>query len=180
MRRTFLDTRVLSDPGWWHWTITIPVVAAHLLGVPWAIAAAMFLSAAMALYYFLRLRRVRPFPVQLRLAFLGVLLIGLLPAMFWLYYVALVGMTVRVTVGYCLLSRLLGLAWFNRSEPLTFSLLRRQFLSPPSGGLLRWRRTPEVDVVESCSLQSRRLPGMACTIGRSAVNSCSIDGDCAA
>ncbi len=134
----------------------------------------------MALSYFLRLRRVRPFPVQLRLAFLGVLLIGLLPAMHWLHYVSLVGLTARVTIGYCLMGRLLGLAWFNRTVPLTFALFCRQLLSPPSGGLLRWPLTPGVDVVESCSLQSRRQPGMASTIARSAVTSCSIDGDCAA
>jgi hypothetical protein len=41
MHRTFLDTRVLADPAWWHWAITIPLLAAHVFALPWAIEAAL-------------------------------------------------------------------------------------------------------------------------------------------
>jgi hypothetical protein len=134
-RRMAFNPRVFADLAWWHWAITIPLLAAHLAGFSWAIWAALGLCAAMALYYLLRFRSPRPIPVQVRLAFLAWLLIGLLPAMRWMYYFALVGITARVIFGYCLLARVLGLFSFNRSAPLNVALLRRQFLSPSDGGL---------------------------------------------
>jgi hypothetical protein len=154
MSRTFLETRVLEDPSWWHWAVTIPLLAAHVLGLSWAIELALLLCAAMALYYRLRLRRWRAFPVQVRLAFVGWLLLGLLPAMHWMHYVALVGTTAMVAVGYCLLGRLLALLWFNRSEPLTLALIKRVLLSSPDGGL--FYRRPMLERTRptcSCSLE---------------------------
>jgi hypothetical protein len=139
MNRTFLNTRVLADPAWWHWAITIPLLAAHVCALPGAIEAALVLCATMALYYLLRLRRVRPFPVQVRLAYLGWLLMGLLPAMHWMHYIALAGTTAMVTVGYCPLGRVLSLLWFNRTEHLSLSLLKRVLSSPPDGGLFYYR-----------------------------------------
>jgi hypothetical protein len=135
------------------------------LAFPWAIEAALLLCAAMALYYLLRLRRLRPFPVQVRLAYLGWLLVGLLPAMHWMHYVALVGTTAMVTVGYCPLARVLSLLWFNRTEPLRLPLLQRVLLSPPGGGL--FYRTPLPETARpacSCSLARGRagILGQGC------------------
>ena len=56
MHRTSFDTRVLTDLAWWHWAVTVPLLAAHLSAFPWAIEAALLLCAAMALYYLLRIR----------------------------------------------------------------------------------------------------------------------------
>jgi hypothetical protein len=39
-----------------------------------------------------------------------------------------------VTFGYCTLARCLSLLPWNRSEPLSFALLRRTFLSRPVKG----------------------------------------------
>jgi hypothetical protein len=150
MHRRLLNIRVLADPSWWHWALTIPLLAAHLLGFPWAIEAALFLCAAMIVCYLSRLRRLLPFPVQMRLAYFAWLLIGLLPAMHWMHYIALVGTSAMVTVGYCMMGRVLLLAWFNRTEPLTLSLVRRLFLSPPDGGLL-YRRPTYRTSPQSCS-----------------------------
>lgn len=153
MHRTFFDPRALADPAWWHWAMTFPLLTAHLSELPGAIEAALLLCAAMALYYLLRLRRLRPFPVQVRLAYLGWLLLGLLPGMHWMHYVALAGTTAMVTVGYCPLERVLSLLWFNRTEPWRLSLLQRVLLSPPGGGL--FYRTPLLETAGpacSCSL----------------------------
>src|SRR5262245_27002713 len=138
MRRVFLDRHVLLDLKWWHWAITVVLLGAHLLGWPWAIEAALALCAVMAVYYLFRFRSLQAFAVQTRLAYFGLLSLGLLPDMQWLYYIALVGTSARITVGYCFLGRLLGLAWFNRTEPLTFSLVTRQLLAAPEGALFNW------------------------------------------
>lgn len=157
MNRTFLNAHVFTDPSWWHWALTIPLLAAHLSGLPWAIEAALVLCAAMTAYYWLRLRRLRSFPVQVRVAYIGWLLTGLLPAMHWMLYVSLVGLIARVSFGYCLLGRMLSLVPFNRTEPFTFSLFRRVFFSRPDGALFEWHSDLEPAPVHSCSLR----PGKA-------------------
>ncbi len=169
--RNVIDTRVLSDPGWRHWAITIPLLIAHLAGAPWAMTAAMGLCVVMALYYLIRIRRLRPFPVQVRLAYLAWLLMGLLPYMQWMHYVALVGTTAMVLVGYCPLIRMLSLLGFNRDEPFTWFLLRRVILAPPSGGLFRMN-SDRAAVGSACSTQS--LPHSAATGCSLAATSCSV------
>ena len=52
MSRPTLDRRVVIDVSWWHWALTIPLLAAHLTGSTWAIAAAMGLCAAAGGYFF--------------------------------------------------------------------------------------------------------------------------------
>ena len=160
MHRAFLETRVLRDPSWWHWAITVPLLAAHVLGLPWAIEAALLLCAAMTLCYLLLMRSLQPFPVQVRLVYFGWLQVGLLPAMQWMHYIALVGTTAMVTVGYCPLGRMLALLWFNRTEPLTLSLLQRVLFSRPDGGLLYRRPMRETArPICSCSLESSNRVG---------------------
>lgn len=151
MKPAYVNTRVLTDPGWWHWAATVPLLAAHLLGSPRAGEAALALCIAMSLYFLPGARGLRPFAVQVRLAFAVLLLLGLLPAMGWIYVAALAGTVARVLVGYCLLARVLQLVWFNRSEPLTSALLRRVFLAPPDGGLFRWRAAQAAGPPLSCS-----------------------------
>ena len=46
MSRPVLDRQVVIDVSWCHWALTIPLLAAHLTGSTWAIAAAMGLCAA--------------------------------------------------------------------------------------------------------------------------------------
>jgi hypothetical protein len=153
MSRAIVDTRVFTDPSWWHWAVTIPLLVAHVSGLPSAIEAALGLCAAMTLSYLACFRRLLPFPVQVRLTYLAWLLVGLLPAMRWMHYVALAGTTAMVLVGYCLLARMLNLAWFSRTGPLTLSLFQSVCLSPPDGGLFHWRPNLETAPLRSCSLR---------------------------
>ncbi|HKB06056.1 MAG TPA: hypothetical protein VKD90_27930 [Gemmataceae bacterium] len=157
MSRTVLDPRVLADPSWWHWAATVPLLAAHLSGYVGAIQATLALCAAMAAYFLARVRRWRPLPVQVRLAYFGWLSVGLLPGMGWMHVVALAGTTAMVVVGYCPLARMVGLLWFNRSEPLSAGLVWRQVVAAPAGGLFTPRPSAGADrPAAACSLGSRR------------------------
>jgi hypothetical protein len=144
---------VLKDVSWWHWVLTIPLLAAHLAGVPWAIVAAMVLCAAAGSYFYLRLKQLRPYPVQVRIAYLGLLALGTVPGMHWLYWIPLVGTTVMVTTGYCPLIRTLSLAGWNRTEPFQWSLVWQAFFREPcAGGLLQWTTPTSLSTTSSCSL----------------------------
>lgn len=149
-----LDATVLRDASWWHWTITILLLAAHLAGVPGALAAATILCLAMARWYLARLRAVQPFPVQIRVAFAGLLMLGLLPQMAWIHWIQLFGTSAMVTFGYCPLARLLMLASWNRCTPLSLALVGDViFREPTGGGILSARG--DMPNVASCSLAGR-------------------------
>jgi len=155
MRQRLFDTTVLSDPAWWHWTVTVVLLAGHLMGCPVSIYFAIGLCAAMAVYYAVRLRGLKPLPVQICLAYLVMLLAGLLPAMAWIYWVQLIGTTARITVGYCATARALSLAPWNRAKPWTLALTRQVLLAPSTGGLLQLGRPEGAPTGASCSLKNR-------------------------
>jgi hypothetical protein len=133
----------LRDPSWWHWMITIPLLAAYLgvVGVGgcgvlliWTVIG---LCALMGAWYCMKLRAVRPFAVQIRLGFLVLLLLGLAPPLFWIHWVLFAGTIARVSVGYCAMHRLLLLLPWNRTSALTTEYVMSTFLRLPcAGGLI--------------------------------------------
>lgn len=152
----------LSDPSWRHWAITIPLLVGSLAGSKWALCAALLLCALVGAYFWTRLRRIRPYPVQVRIAYVIWLSAGALPGMQWMHWIQLLGTTAMATVGYCPLVRLLSLLPFNRTEPLTFALVERAFfVEPRSGGLIDWSGPSETAPAICCSLPTAR-PELSC------------------
>jgi hypothetical protein len=138
MLETSINRSVLQDISWWHWALTAPLLAAHLAGVEWALAAAIMLCGLVGGYFYARVGQWRPYPVQIRLAYLGLLLVGSLPAMAWLHWVQVFGTTAMVMVGYCPLARALNLLPWNRNEPFTLALVWRSiFRDPTAGGIFQ-------------------------------------------
>lgn len=154
MKRQRFNTEMLLDPGWWHWTATIPLLVLTVAGYSWACWIAIGLCALVGACYLLRIKQMRPYPVQIRLAYVGVLLCGTLPGMNWFYWVPLVGTTAMVVVGYCPLLRLLSLAPWNRSGPLSASNVWHVFVRVPCvGGLVKWSSNSSLSVSMCCSLR---------------------------
>jgi hypothetical protein len=163
MFKNHIDWNVVKDLSWWHWALTVPLLAMHLAGYSWAILTAIGLCTLVGGYFMLRFKQLRPYPVQIRLAYLGLLLCGMLPWMNWIYWVPLVGTTAMVIVGYCPLLRLLSIANWNRTEPLSFSLLWQVFVRDPcAGGLVQWSSTSSIPVSVCCSVRANHSP-IACS-----------------
>lgn len=164
MFSNYIDQRVFADVSWWHWVLTVPLLVAHLSGYPWAIEIAMALCVAVGVYFFARLKEWRPYPVQVRIAYLGLLSIGLLPGMHWMHWVQLFGTSAMVTIGYCPLIRMLSLAPLNRDEQLTLALVGRVFIKEPcSGGLVQWNSASASQSIGCCSLPRGGNP-IACSL----------------
>jgi hypothetical protein len=158
-----INLEALKDPSWWHWALTVPLLAADVSGIRYAIETAIVLCAAMTGYYLIRIRAVKPFPVQIRLGYLTWLMFGLIPGFFWMHWIALFGTTAMVTVGYCPLHRMLKLLPFNRNEPLTGALVWRVFVTDPcAGGLIRWSRENGSTEASPCSMSSEKT-GSPCS-----------------
>jgi len=122
------------DMGWWYWLVTDLGLVYGLLGGPFGFAPVIGLTLVQCGHYLLRERALRAFPVQVRLGYLGLLLLGQWPPLFFVYWIQLAGTSAMVGFDYCPLARFLSLMPWNRVEPLTLLLVLRTFLSPPVRG----------------------------------------------
>lgn len=78
---------------------------------------------------------VKPFPVQVRIAYLIWVTIGTYaPYMVFLMYITMVGLASNLFVGYCPLARMMYLMPWNRDDAFSAGLLTRVFFSPPVAG----------------------------------------------
>ena len=119
------------DWTWWVWLVTAILLACGLGGFQWGFQAAISLTIVQVLIFLVREKGMSAFPVQLRVAYLLLLLLCLPPAMNWLYWLPTVGTFALNVFGYCLMARFLSLLPWNRREPWTLDLLGRTFFSRP-------------------------------------------------
>jgi hypothetical protein len=140
-----------TDWTWWAWTITTALLIVGLSGYGVAFIVAMAVTAGQALVLLVRDGPVA-FSVQLRAAYLVLLIFCYPPPMRWLYWLPTVGTFALIVFGYCLLARILSLLPWNSREPYTVARLRRTFFSVPD--LDRVKSNP---VAASCA-------GGLCTI----------------
>ena len=125
----------LNDVKWWYWLATAVLLAAYLAaGLRATIFAAIALTAVQLVHFAARERELAAFPVQVRAAYVGLLMLGLYPPLVFIHWIQLVGTWAMVLVGYCPLARMLSLLPWNRRQPLSAALVRRTFLSPPVRG----------------------------------------------
>jgi hypothetical protein len=121
--------RIRRDTGWWYWLMTIPLLMHGLSGRSSGFYSAMALCAIQAAHFWWQERNLTAFPVQVRIAYLGLLILGLQEPLSWVHWLQLIGTSTRVSVGYCLLARTVSLLPWNRFEPWSIDLLRRTYLS---------------------------------------------------
>ena len=132
------------DLGWWYWFMTVGLLGAGLLGWRAGLYLAMLLCAVQITHVIRLTQDIASFPVQVRVAYLGLLLAGLWGSLQWIHWVQLVGTSARVGVGYCFLARVLSLTPWNRRQPLSLDLVARRFF---------WRQT----VIPPCGEVFQRL-----------------------
>lgn len=120
--------------AWWYWLVTVCLLATGLAGVVEGFYFAILFCAWQVVFFYRRESSLSAFPVQVRLAYLGLLLLAQWPLLYMIYWVQLIGTCAMVLVGYCLLARSLALMPWNRSQPLTWTLLTSTLFSPPVTG----------------------------------------------
>ena len=106
-----------------YWLGAVVLLGYSLLGVPFAMGACIALCAVQLAHFRWLEGCWRAFPVQIRLAYLLMLVAGVYPPLRFLHGVQFIGTTALILAGYCLLARLLSLAPWNRDEPLTGRLI---------------------------------------------------------
>jgi hypothetical protein len=119
---------------WWYWLATVVPLSAGLAGYPAALAVAIGLTAIQIFHFAVRSGGVATFPVQVRAAYLALLLLGLWPPLSILHWVQFVGTWAMVLADYCFLARCLSLLPWNRRAPLTARHVASTFFSRPVKG----------------------------------------------
>jgi len=130
-RRFFIK---LDDWTWWAWTAVAILLLIGLSGYDLAFVWAMAVTAGQGIVMLVRDRSPAAFSVQLRVAYLLLILIGYPSSMRWLYWLAALGTIALLVFGYCFMARFLSLLPWNSREPYTWDRLRRTFLSAPDLG----------------------------------------------
>lgn len=149
----------LDDWTWWAWTITTALLVAGLSGYTPAFIAAMAVTAGQGLILLVRDRSPAAFSVQLRLAYLILLLISYPPPMRWLYWVPAVGTFALIVFGYCLLARVLSLLPWNSHESYSMDRLRRTFFSAPDLARVKSKPAGASCAGGLCTIAAQVAPG---------------------
>ncbi|MGE3153315.1 MAG: hypothetical protein AB7G48_03890 [Nitrospiraceae bacterium] len=123
----------VRDLGWRYWLATVFLLAAWLSGWTPAIWMAIALCIVQIVHFTVRTGSSISFLVQVRLAYLILLIAGLWSPLIWIHVLQFIGTSARVLFSYCFLARTMSLAPWNRSEPWSLDLVRRTFFSFPTG-----------------------------------------------
>lgn len=97
-------------------------------------AIALGTTAVHGIHYLARGHRPSTLPMQVRIAYLGILALGLWPPLSLLHWMQLAGTSALLAFDYCPLARTLSLMPWNRRVPLTGRLVLRVLLAPPVRG----------------------------------------------
>jgi hypothetical protein len=148
----------LGDWTWWAWTIITVLLVVGLFGYSLAFVGAMVVTAGQGLVLLVRDRSLVAFSVQLRAAYLFLLLISYPPPMRWLYWLPTVGTFALVVFGYCLMARFLSLLPWNSHEAYTQGRLRRTFLSAPDLDRVKTNRATASCAGGLCTIEAQVAP----------------------
>jgi len=120
-------------PTWWYWLSTTLALLGSAAGWAEGAAVAMALTVASAVHLGVRARSPVALPVQLRIVYLGLLVIGAwrVPGV---HVAQIIGTAVVLVFDYCLLGRMVSLLPWNRRGRLTRARMRATFLRPPVTG----------------------------------------------
>lgn len=122
--------------SWWYWLVTVIFLTAGVSGWVPGFYLATALTAVQVIHFSVREGSLTAFPVQVRIGFLIWMVVSLWEPLRFLYWVPVVGTWAMVLFGYCFLARFISLMPWNRKEPLSYSLLKRTFFSPPVKGAI--------------------------------------------
>jgi hypothetical protein len=119
---------------WWYWALTTVLLVGVLAGNSLCLQAVIVLNIVQVVHFTIREKSISAFPVQVRIAYLGLLFVAQAPYMVWVFWWQLIGTTAMISFGYCFLARLLSLLPWNKKESYSIEMLKKTFLTPPEKG----------------------------------------------
>ncbi|MDX1351515.1 MAG: hypothetical protein R3254_00785 [Thiomicrorhabdus sp.] len=96
----------------------------------WAIA----LNTIQVVHFFWLTPQISNFAVQVRVAYLLLLVLALYPPLYFIFYLQIIGTTAMVVFNYCFLARFMSLMPWNNPQPYSLSSITETFFSKPVEG----------------------------------------------
>jgi hypothetical protein len=124
----------IQSISWLYWAVTDVLLIAAVLGWQQGFGVVIGFNLIQVLHFLLRERRLIAFPVQVRVAYLGLLLACQWDPLYFIYFIQIAATSAMVLFDYCPLARFLSLMPWNRKERFSLDLLRRTVFSPPVRG----------------------------------------------
>lgn len=119
---------------WFYWAITDVLLIIGVTIEPQALYWAIYLNVFQVMHFYWLNPQISHFAVQVRVAYLLLLIVALYPPLFFVFYLQIIGTTAMVLGNYCFLARLMSLMPWNSQKPFSFKLLKETFLSKPVDG----------------------------------------------
>lgn len=117
---------------YWYWqALGILLAIALFTSSPLALLVAIGLGFVQCIHYLIHCRRLSAFPVQVRAAYLGALVVGHFAGGFTVAAL-LVGTITLLLFDYCPLARMVWLMPWNRTRPITWGVVWWAFASRPA------------------------------------------------
>ena len=119
---------------WWYWFATTILLIGVVSGNNASLQTVIILNGIQIIHFIIREKSVTAFPVQVRIAYFGLLFLAQAPFMFWIFWWQLIGTSAMVLSEYCFLARCTSLMPWNKNETYTWQLFKHTFFSVPVKG----------------------------------------------
>ena len=128
---------------YYYWLLTNILLAAGLLISPYVLYLAMAVTMVHSVHLLVLQPGITFFPMQVRIGYLVLLILGQGAFLAWIHWIQLLGTTALLTTGYCPLARVLSLAPWNRNRPFSWNLFVTAIFTPPVSGSIVQVVSPE-------------------------------------
>ena len=119
---------------WYYWAITDLLLIIGVTIEPQFLYWAIALNVFQVLHFYWLTPQIKNFAVQVRVAYLFLLIVALYPPLFFIFYLQIIGTTAMVLGNYCFLARLMSLMPWNRTRSFSLNLVKNTFISKPVNG----------------------------------------------
>lgn len=124
----------MNNKVWIYWAITDILLIAAVAGWSEGLSLAIALTIIQIIHFYVETPQLKSFPVQVRIAYLILLLLALWSPLFFILYPVILGTTAMVVFDYCFLARFMSLMPWNHQQGMSLGLIKRTFFSKPVNG----------------------------------------------
>ncbi len=119
---------------WFYWAITDLLLIIGVTLEPAALYWAIYFNIIQVIHFYGLKKQIANFAVQVRIAYLLLLVAALYPPLFFIFYLQIIGTTAMVLGNYCFLARVMSLMPWNIQKPYSLELIKQTFFSKPVDG----------------------------------------------
>jgi len=119
---------------WFYWAITDILLILGVTIDPQFLYWAITFNVIQVFHFYWLTPQINNFAVQVRIAYLLLLIVALYPPLFFIFYLQIIGTTAMVLGNYCFLARLMSIMPWNSTKDFSLDLVKETFFSKPVNG----------------------------------------------